>query len=141
MTNNLLYGKFALSRCMGSYEMKKIEAEDQARVIGKKQNDSWVTNEAEVRIWELSPEDEYIFISTSGLFEVLSPQEVLTLVNLRIRELPHVHPKDIINDIFVEYFKRGGVANASAILIDTLCKGFSEKKQEALEEEPIVAFS
>lgn len=100
--------------------MKRVEEEDTLRILKKKQNNNWVTNEADVRIWELNEEDEYIFLSTSGLFEILSPQEILTLINLKIRNIPLEHPKDILNDVFTEYFKRGGMSNVSAILIDTL---------------------
>jgi serine/threonine protein phosphatase PrpC len=124
VSNNLVYGKFPLSRCLGSFELKKIEEEDTLRIVKKKLNNPWVINDADVRIWELNEEDEYIFMSTSGLFEVLSPQEILTMINLRIRNIPLEHPKDILNDVFTEYFKRGGMSNASAILIDTLSANF-----------------
>jgi serine/threonine protein phosphatase PrpC len=100
--------------------MKKVVQEDLLRVLGKNLSHDWVSNEPEFRVWELKEEDEYILLSTSGLFEVLNPEEILTLINMEIRNVPILNPKEILQGVFNEYYKRGGMANAGAILIDTL---------------------
>ncbi len=120
MKNGLVHGKFNVSRCMGTYEFKKIEDEDQLRLVGKVNNVGWVINEPEIRIWELSNIDEYIFISSSGLFENLVVHDLFTIINLKIRQFPRIHPNEILQDIYMEHIKRGGLSNVSAILLDTL---------------------
>mmetsp|Transcript_20699 Transcript_20699/g.57800 ORF Transcript_20699/g.57800 Transcript_20699/m.57800 type:complete len:655 (+) Transcript_20699:31-1995(+) len=105
-------GRLAVSRAFGDEEYKVMS--DQA--IGK----PLVIADPEIRIEQLTPQDEFLFMACDGLFDVFSSQEAVDFIHSRLTAMPsnEQDPVRAVQDIVHEAIhERRSRDNVTALLV------------------------
>jgi serine/threonine protein phosphatase PrpC len=112
VTFHRVLGRLAVSRAFGDEEYKV--APDQAN--GR----SLVIAEPEIRVEQLTPQDEFLFMACDGLFDVFSSQEAVDFIYSRLAAMPQNEqdPQRAVQDIVHEAIHdRRSRDNVTALLV------------------------
>merc|ERR1712007_105224 len=100
------------SRAFGDEEYKVMP--DQS--YGK----SLVIADPEIRVEQLTPQDEFLFMACDGLFDVFTSQEAVDFIHSRLAAMPsnEQDPQRVVQDIVHEAIHdRGSRDNVTAMLV------------------------
>ncbi|CAE7458062.1 unnamed protein product [Symbiodinium natans] len=118
-------GRLAVSRAFGDEEYK----------VGVTKSDSvtqpLVIAEPEIRVEQLCPEDEFLFMACDGLFAVFSCQEAVDFLHARLAAMPpnEQDPQKAVQDIVHEAIhERRSRDNVTALLV-TFRRAVLSKRQ------------
>eukprot|EP00929_Paragymnodinium_shiwhaense_P019560 TRINITY_DN13293_c0_g1_i1.p1 TRINITY_DN13293_c0_g1~~TRINITY_DN13293_c0_g1_i1.p1 ORF type:complete len:643 (+),score=136.35 TRINITY_DN13293_c0_g1_i1:218-2146(+) len=106
-------GRLAVSRAFGDEEYKVLspdQPESQPLVIA----------DPEIRLLQLTPEDEFLFMACDGLFDVFSSQEAIDFIHARLAAMPsnEQDPQAAVKDIVHEAIhERRSRDNVTAMLV------------------------
>jgi len=118
-----VYGKLAVSRAFGDFELKDFQVENRCEHY-----QPVLSVEPEIREFELDWErDEFLVMACDGLFEAFSDEEVVSNARNKLRRMPPTEqdPSRVIKEIVSEaVYSRQTSDNVSAFLI-SLCAGVS----------------
>merc|ERR1712137_860710 len=104
-------GRLAVSRAFGDEEYKQVN---------DNLNQSLVIAEPEIRLEQLSPQDEFLFMACDGLFDVFSSQEAVDFIRARLAAMPgnEQDPQRAVQDIVHEAIHdRRSRDNVTALLV------------------------
>jgi serine/threonine protein phosphatase PrpC len=89
-------GRLAVSRAFGDEEYKQVNDQNFNRAL--------VIAEPEIRVEQLSPQDEFLFMACDGLFDVFSSQEAVDFIRARLAAMPcnEQDPQRALQDIVHE---------------------------------------
>lgn len=105
-------GRLAVSRAFGDEEYKVMPDQQQRK--------SLVTAEPEIRVEQLTPQDEFLFMACDGLFDVFSSQEAVDFIYGRLAAMPqneqdpHRAVQDIVHEAIHDRRSRD---NVTAMLV------------------------
>ena len=105
-------GRLAVSRAFGDEEYKVMPD----RSSGK----SLVIADPEIRVEQLTPQDEFLFMACDGLFDVFSSQEAVDFIHARLAAMPQNEqdPQRAVQDIVHEAIhERRSRDNVTAMLV------------------------
>lgn len=105
-------GRLAVSRAFGDEEYKNTGD----RANGK----PLVIADPEIRVEQLTPQDEFLFMACDGLFDVFSSQEAVEFVHSRLASMPsnEQDPQRAVQDIVHEAIhERRSRDNVTALLV------------------------
>jgi len=106
-------GRLAVSRAFGDEEYKYTSPE---RSNGK----PLVIADPEIRVEQLTPQDEFLFMACDGLFDVFSSQEAVEFMHSRLASMPsnEQDPQRAVQDIVHEAIhERRSRDNVTALLV------------------------
>jgi len=108
-------GRLAVSRAFGDEEYK-VGVNKTADSI----NQPLVIAEPEIRVDQLTPEDEFLFMACDGLFAVFSCQEAVDFLHARLAAMPpnEQDPQRAVQEIVHEAIhERRSRDNVTALLV------------------------
>jgi serine/threonine protein phosphatase PrpC len=109
-------GRLAVSRAFGDEEYKQSADTADPNSSGK----SLVIADPEIRVEQLTPQDEFLFMACDGLFDVFSSQEAVEFMHSRLASMPsnEQDPQRAVQDIVHEAIhERRSRDNVTALLV------------------------
>mmetsp|Transcript_43988 Transcript_43988/g.99390 ORF Transcript_43988/g.99390 Transcript_43988/m.99390 type:complete len:647 (+) Transcript_43988:87-2027(+) len=104
-------GRLAVSRAFGDEDYKTGTASCDGKAI--------VVAEPEIRVEQLTPQDDFLFMACDGLFDVFSSQEAVDFIHGRLAAMPQNEqdPQRVVQDIVHEAIhERRSRDNVTAML-------------------------
>jgi len=105
-------GRLAVSRAFGDEEYKTTPERSGGKPL--------VIADPEIRVEQLSPQDEFLFMACDGLFDVFSSQEAVEFIHSRLASMPsnEQDPQRAVQDIVHEAIhERRSRDNVTAVLV------------------------
>jgi len=105
-------GRLAVSRAFGDVEYKAVP--------DRPGGQSLVIAEPEIRLEQLTPQDEFLFMACDGLFDVFGSQEAVDFIHARLAAMPQNEqdPQRVVQDIVHEAIHdRRSRDNVTAMLV------------------------
>jgi len=105
-------GRLAVSRAFGDEEYKYMPDRGNAKPL--------VIADPEIRVEQLTPQDEFLFMACDGLFDVFSSQEAVEFMHSRLASMPsnEQDPQRAVQDIVHEAIhERRSRDNVTALLV------------------------
>eukprot|EP01016_Furgasonia_blochmanni_P035724 TRINITY_DN3989_c0_g1_i6.p2 TRINITY_DN3989_c0_g1~~TRINITY_DN3989_c0_g1_i6.p2 ORF type:complete len:121 (-),score=4.67 TRINITY_DN3989_c0_g1_i6:143-505(-) len=69
-------GKLEYTRSFGDFEYKRIKDEDTSTVFARQANKSLLISVPEVRTYQVTAQDVYLFLSTEGVFKTFRREDI-----------------------------------------------------------------
>jgi len=116
-------GRLAVSRAFGDEEYKTISDHTKGKPL--------VIAEPEIRVEQLTPQDEFLFMACDGLFDVFTSQEAVDFIHSRLATMPsnEQDPQKAVQDIVHEAIhERRSRDNVTALLV-TFKRQFKRSSQ------------
>lgn len=106
-------GRLAVSRAFGDEEYKVLSPD-------QPESKPLVIPDPEIRLLQLTPEDEFLFMACDGLFDVFTSQEAIDFIHTRLSAMPsnEQDPQKAVQDIVHEAIhERRSRDNVTALLV------------------------
>lgn len=108
--NDRIFGVLGVSRAFGDNDFKTSKGD-----FTKKFKGDLVSADPCVVKHRLSPEDEFAVLACDGLFDVMSPQQVVTFVRSKLANDPDL--QSVTRKLVSQALKLGSVDNVSVIIV------------------------
>merc|ERR1711957_702445 len=105
-------GRLGVSRAFGDGEYKAAPDKENAKPL--------VIADPEIRVEQLTPQDEFLFMACDGLFDVFTSQEAVDFIHARLSAMPsnEQDPQRVVQDIVREAIhERRSRDNVTALLV------------------------
>lgn len=105
-------GRLAVSRAFGDEEYKVMPDQTDGKPL--------VIADPEIRVEQLTPQDEFLFMACDGLFDVFTSQEAVDFIHSRLSTMPanEQDPQKAVQDIVHEAIhERRSRDNVTALLV------------------------